>query len=93
MMKWAGHVLLMGEMRNACTFLVGNSKGSLGNLGVELNCMSLVELDIYVSARANRKFTFMNNELPPKVWLEVLQHPPYSPNLAPSDCRLLGPLK
>jgi hypothetical protein len=24
---------------------------------------------------------------------EVLEHPPYSPDLAPSDCHLFGPLK
>jgi histone-lysine N-methyltransferase SETMAR len=28
-----------------------------------------------------------------KLNFEVLEHPPYSPHLAPSDCHLFGPLK
>jgi hypothetical protein len=35
----------------------------------------------------------MSSELLRRYNWEVLDHPPYSPDLAPSDCHLFGPLK
>jgi hypothetical protein len=63
------HILLKRQMRNAYKILVGNLKRihHLRKLCVELNYMLLVELEIYISTRANRKVTLMNNELPPEV--------------------------
>jgi hypothetical protein len=70
-LKWAGHVLLKREMRNACKISVGNLKRihHLGKLCVDSNCMLLVELEIYISTRRNQEVIFMNIELPPEVYL------------------------
>jgi hypothetical protein len=41
MMRWAGHVVKMGEMKNAYKILVGKPKGNgyLGDLGLkEIGC-------------------------------------------------------